>query len=131
MKLFLALLLFNLVTFAAPAYSGTRQFTQPDGSVVHYTMRGDEHLHWLESEDGEILLHNEKAHCLEYAMIKDGNLKASGQRYSRDAHLHRAAAKNQTKIKKISHKELQALYLHKRNTTLSKKHTHLRKSSNK
>ena len=131
MRLFLTLILLNIITFAAPAYSGTRQYTQPDGTVVHYTMQGDEHLHWLESEDGEILLYNEKAHCLEYATIKDGNLKTSGQLYTKRAHLNRAAAKNQTKIKKVTHKELQALYQHKRSTTLARKYGRLERTSSK
>ncbi len=131
MRLFLTLILLNIITFAAPAYSGTRQYTQPDGTVVNYTMQGDEHLHWLESKDGEILLHNEKAHCLEYATIKDGNLKTSGHLYTKKGHLNRAAAQNQTKIKKVTHKELQALYQHKRSTTLARKYGRLERTSSK
>ncbi len=131
MRLFLTLVLLNIITFAAPAYSGTRQYTQPDGTVVHYTMQGDEHLHWLESEDGEVLLHNEKAHCLEYATIKDGNLKTSGQLYTKKTHLYRAAAQDQINIKKVTNKEIEALYQHKRSTTLTRKHGQLKKAFSK
>ncbi len=131
MRLFLTLVLLNIITFAAPAYSGTRQYTQPDGTVVHYTMQGDEHLHWLESEDGEVLLHNEKAHCLEYATIKDGNLKTSGQLYTKKTHLYRAAAQDQINIKKVTNKEIEALYQHKRSTTLTRKHGQLKRASSK
>jgi len=131
MRLFLALILLNLAAFAAPAYSGSRQYTQPDGSVVHYTMKGDEHMHWLESDDGEILLHNEKGACLEYATIKDGNLKTSGHLYTKKSHLNRAAAQDQTRIKKVTHKELQSLYQLKRNTTLTRKYGRLKRGSSK
>ncbi len=131
MRLFLTLVLLNIITFAAPAYSGTRQYTQPDGTVVHYTMQGDEHLHWLESDDGEILLHNEKGACLEYATIKDGDLKTSGQLYTKRSHLNRAAVQDKTRIKKVTQKELQALYQYKRSTTLSRKHGQLKKAFSK
>lgn len=98
---------------AAPAFPGKRTFVQPDGTKVVYQLQGDEYMRWLESEDGEVLLSNEKNKRLEYAIVKDGNLKASGVAFSKKPQGEKAS-----QIKKVSKKELIELY--------TKKHQHMK-----
>ncbi len=86
MKLLITFALLSQLIFAAPAFQGQRTFTQPDGSIITYRMQGDEYLHWLESENGEILLYSEKNRRLESATLKDNSLKASGIAYNKKSH---------------------------------------------
>jgi len=75
------LIIFSLIiqlAYAAPAFHGKRTFIQPDGTEVTYRLQGDEHLHWMESEAGEIMLFDTKGDRLEYAEIKNGTLQPSG-----------------------------------------------------
>jgi len=85
MQLLLLLLLGVQLLFAAPAFQGKRTFNQPDGTEVTYRLQGDEHLNWMESESGEILLFSKENRRLEFAEIRDGTLKASGVAYSPSA----------------------------------------------
>ncbi|MEA2091605.1 MAG: hypothetical protein U9O83_04460 [Campylobacterota bacterium] len=78
------ILLFSLTfsyLFCAPAYFKTREFKQADGSSFIAKARGDEHLNWIETDDGEILKYNSQTKNFEYAQIKNNQLKASGVRY--------------------------------------------------
>ncbi len=123
MKQLLIIVLLSQLLLAAPAYSGKRTFTQPDGTVITYRMRGDEYLHWLENEEGEVLLNNEATKRLEYATIKDGHLKASGVVFSKN---HRSvnSSKRSAPLKKVSKQELIELYSVKRNANRSKMKRH-------
>lgn len=49
------LCLFRVPVHAVPAFPGEISYTQPDGTVVKYHLRGDEHRHWMESAEGYIL----------------------------------------------------------------------------
>ncbi|MDA3946804.1 MAG: hypothetical protein PF439_09015 [Helicobacteraceae bacterium] len=104
---------------AAPAFHGKRTYTQPDGSEVSYRLQGDEHLNWIESDDGEVLLFSKKAKRLEYAEIKDGTLKASGVPYSKTAAVSARAPSSATPSK-VSKEELSILYKKRRDEHLSK-----------
>ena len=83
MKHILIIALFTQLLLAAPAFQGKRTFTQPDGSLISYKNQGDEHLHWSESEDGEVIMYNKTTKQFEYAEIKDETLKPSGTRYKK------------------------------------------------
>ncbi|GAP71762.1 M6 family metalloprotease [Candidatus Symbiothrix dinenymphae] len=65
---------------AVSAYPHPVEYTQPDGTRVVLTLRGDEHLRWAVSEDGYTLL-SDSVGFYEYAVQDDGgNLKRSGVR---------------------------------------------------
>jgi hypothetical protein len=69
---------------AAPAYPGKRQFQQPDGTTFTARQRGDEFLHWYETDEGEILLYNKKEKRFEYAEIKEKKLQPSGKAFGKE-----------------------------------------------
>lgn len=52
---------------AVPAKPTPFEFTQPDGSVVTVTLRGDEYSHWYQTADGHILINRDDA--LYYAKL--------------------------------------------------------------
>jgi len=81
------LLLFLLsITFlnAAPAREVTRHYIQSDGSSLYATQHGDEYLHWLQTQDGAVVIYNNKTSNYDYAQIEQNTLKASGEVYSPD-----------------------------------------------
>ena len=80
MKIFLALLL-GINLMATPTLTKKRTFTQNDGSTFSGRLQGDAFLHWIEAEDGSILLYNKKTATFEYAEIKNGNLVSTHQAY--------------------------------------------------
>ncbi len=117
MKYLIIFILTLQLLHSAPAFQGKRTYTQPDGTQVNYRLRGDEHLNWMESDDGEVLLFSKKAKRLEFAEIKDDTLKPSGIAYSnRDV----ATAASRAMPSKISKEELSALYKKRRDKHLSK-----------
>ena len=108
MKYIITFALLTQILFSAPAFPGKHTFTQPDGTVVEYQNRGDEYLHWSETKNGDIVLYNEDNARLEYATIKDGNLKPSGNRYQQSSKVKRSSASQ------LSKKDLETLYQLKR-----------------
>lgn len=77
------LCLFRVPVHAVPAFPGEISYTQPDGTVVKYHLRGDEHRHWMESAEGYILEKAENGYLM-YAEKKGGALKASALKYTGD-----------------------------------------------
>jgi hypothetical protein len=75
-------LLFSLVAFSlawsAPALPGERIFVQPDGTTFKGRAQGDEFLHWIETEEGEVLLFSKERRRFERAQIRSGQLRPSG-----------------------------------------------------
>lgn len=70
--IFIAILLISsFELFATQAYPYLTTFTQPDSSTVMVYIRGDEKIHWLESEDGYSLLCNDFGYLV-YA-VQDNN----------------------------------------------------------
>jgi M6 family metalloprotease-like protein len=53
--------------FSSPAYPKRVKFTQPDGSTITITLKGDEHNKWAVTSDGYTLLSNSKG-FFEYAI---------------------------------------------------------------
>ncbi len=78
----LVLFIFTISTlWSAPALSIEQQFQQPDGTTFTGRQQGDEYLHWIETEDGEIVLYNKKGKRFEYATVKDDKLVPSGESF--------------------------------------------------
>lgn len=102
---------------AAPAFHGKRTFTQPDGTVVEYRAQGDEHLHWNETADGDILLYSKKNKRLEFAEIKNGSLQPSGVPFSG---ANTAAARSATQQPRVTREEIAELHKKRRDEHLSK-----------
>jgi len=119
MKYLIILTLFVQLIQAAPAFHGKRTFTQPDGTKVTYRLQGDEHLHWMESDDGKIMLFDKRNERLEYAEIKDNTLRASGVPVSDNstAKVRSAAAKS---VAPLTKEALSELYKERRAQHLSK-----------
>ena len=53
--------------FSSPAYPRKIKFTQPDGSTITITLKGDERSKWAVTADGYTLLSNSKGY-FEYAI---------------------------------------------------------------
>jgi M6 family metalloprotease-like protein len=54
--LFGLIFLFQLNLFAVPAYPGLIEFRQPDGTIIHIYLKGDEKMNWAETPDGFTIL---------------------------------------------------------------------------
>jgi len=48
----------TITAIASPAYPGLIKMTQPDGTTISLYLKGDEKVHWMESEDGYSLLYD-------------------------------------------------------------------------
>lgn len=79
----LSILLFATMLCATSTLTKERLFTQNDGTTFKGRLQGDAFLHWIQSEDGSIVLFNKKSATFEYAEIRDGDLKLSGKPYSK------------------------------------------------
>ena len=76
MKQLLSLVFCLFVSFtlyAVPAFKGTVTRLQPDGSVVHIRVLGDEHRHLVTTTDGLPLVEDAEG-WLRYAHLEDGRL---------------------------------------------------------
>jgi len=83
-SLTISLLFHSLQCTAVSAYPYPYTYSQPDGTQVTITLKGDERAHWAETTDGYKLLNNGKDGW-EYAVLNvDGDLKCSG-RLAREA----------------------------------------------
>lgn len=120
MKLLLLICILTLSLFGAPALAKYREFTQSDGTTFTAKAVGNQHLHWFESEDGEILQYNPKTKNFEYAIIQDERLRASGARYEEDGSIR---ARSIARVSKISSKELQELWAGAQKRAHEKKET--------
>ena len=59
LKLLISLILFSSILLAGPAITGTRTFTQPDGTTFEGVLKGDSSFNWIES-DGSAVVYNPK-----------------------------------------------------------------------
>lgn len=66
--LVLVMSVLNLI--AVNAYPHLVSFTQPDNNIVSIYIKGDEKVHWMESEDGYSLLYNNDGYLV-YAMLNE------------------------------------------------------------
>lgn len=74
---------FRMPVHAVPAFPGEISYTQPDGTVVKYRLRGDEHMHWMETPGGYLLKRADNGYLM-YAERDASGLKASSLRYTGD-----------------------------------------------
>ncbi|MGA9523529.1 MAG: hypothetical protein WBV82_18855, partial [Myxococcaceae bacterium] len=58
---------------AEPAVPESRTFTQPDGTVITGTLRGDEWLSWYRTSDGKLFIRNPQTKAFEYAVLSERN----------------------------------------------------------
>lgn len=107
MKILLLLSLASALLFGAPAYDTLREFTNADGTTFMAKAQGNQHLNWIQTQDGEILKYNEESKNFEYAEIKENMLKPSGAKYEKNDS-KRARALHQ--INKIDKSELSKLW---------------------
>ncbi|WP_373003673.1 hypothetical protein [Sulfurimonas sp.] len=59
LKTLLSLTLLSSILLAGPAITGTRIFTQPDGTKFEGVLKGDSSFHWIES-DGNAVVYDPK-----------------------------------------------------------------------
>lgn len=64
--------------YGAPAFNSEQRFDQPDGTTFKGKQRGDEYLHWIESDSGDIILFNKKSRRFEHAELVGDTLQANG-----------------------------------------------------
>ena len=98
-------------TFAAPALNIEREFKQSDGTIFKARAKGNQHLNWIETKDGEILKYNKENNNFEYATIKKEKLKASGVKFEKNSSKR---VRSLAKINKIDKKKLYELWAKKR-----------------
>jgi len=55
---------------AVPATPFLITFEQPDGSIFHAYLKGDEYFSWIESENKLIIIKNEASRFFEFAVVK-------------------------------------------------------------
>lgn len=77
--------------YGAPAFDGERQFHQPDGTSFSGRQRGDEYLHWIESDSGDILLFDRSSQRFEHTEIIDGKLQTDGRAFHHEENTKRSA----------------------------------------
>lgn len=86
-----ALLLATVTSLQAlPAFRGIVKRTQPDGSVVHVRVLGDEHRHMLTTLDDLALVQDEQG-WLRYAHIEQGRLVSAAAPAAHDAEMRSAS----------------------------------------
>ena len=82
---FITLFLFvTAMLYSAPAFSKMREFKNADGTTFLAQAKGNHHLNWIQTSEGEILKYNKETQNFEYAKIQNNNLKASGVRYNKN-----------------------------------------------
>lgn len=113
MKTLFFLLFSSALLFSAPALDALREFTNADGTTFMAKAQGNQHLNWVQTQDGEILKYNQTTKNFEYAKIEKDALTASGVKYEKENSM-RARALHQ--INKIDKKALSNLWNQKHKT---------------
>lgn len=83
MKAVILIVLFLSLLHAAPAREMSYELTQESGEQFRAKQRGDEYLHWIETENSDILIYNKKSGNYEYAVIEGDELKPSKRAYKK------------------------------------------------
>ena len=81
MRLLLIFSFLFATIFGAPAYNKLREFKHSDGTTFMARGQGNQHLNWIETEDGEILVYNKESKNFDYAYIYNNRLEPSGLKY--------------------------------------------------
>lgn len=90
-----------LAAFASPAYPGLIKKKQPDGTIVYLYLKGDEKVHWMETEDGYSLLYDKNQNIVYAVSDEKGNLIPSSVK-AQDVSLR--SAETESFLKKIPKK---------------------------
>ncbi len=114
MKILLLSILTSALLFCAPAFHAKKQFELSSGEAFNGTVKGDEYLNWIESDEGEILLFNKQNKRYEYAQIKEDELVPSG--VEKKPHTLK-----KTRASKLSKEALYKLWKKKRNDELRRR----------
>jgi len=75
--LILSFVVLSLTAMAVPAYPGLVNFSQPDGSKLNIYLRGDEKVHWAETEDGYSLLYDNEGFLCYAVQNAEGDMVPS------------------------------------------------------
>lgn len=75
--LLIALFVSVIEVFAVQAYPHLITFTQPDESTLSIYLKGDEKVHWAETEDGYSLLYNDNGYLVYAILDEKGNMVPS------------------------------------------------------
>lgn len=127
MKFIFILLMMLSNLYSAPAYGAKRVFKQADGSTFEAMAKGNQHLNWIEDENGDILKYNHKSKNFDYAKIEDNRLKASGQKYTKQNSLIKSVSSK--KIIKVNKEDVYELWSvkqkkHREKMGYAKEHKH-------
>ena len=76
--LYVILIFSTLSMMAVPAYRGTAQVRQPDGSYITLRLLGDEWLNFNTTADGYSVVKDQRGYYA-YAHLKDGRLQSTGR----------------------------------------------------
>lgn len=71
LKHIIILLFFLSNIFAVSPIQGKITFTKKDGSTFEGYLKGDEYLSWIKTENGDLVVFNNKSRDYEYAKIKE------------------------------------------------------------
>ena len=121
MKILTILAISLTLLFSAPALNKTREFKQADGTTFKAKAIGNQHLNWIETEDGEVLKYNAKSKNYEYGEIKNSTLKASGAKFEMN---NSKRARSKEHINKINKDELYNLWSKKRQEAHKRRASH-------
>ncbi|MDR1974033.1 MAG: M6 family metalloprotease domain-containing protein [Bacteroidales bacterium] len=75
--LLLSSFLMSSVLFGVPANPNPIEKTQPDGTKITVLLKGDEKIHWMETQDGYTLMYNEEKYIVFATTDKAGNMMPS------------------------------------------------------
>lgn len=103
---------FWMPVHSVPAYPGEISYKQPDGTIVKYRLKGDEHRHWMETPEGYLLKRADNGFIM-YAEQDGKSIKASSLPY----HGNDTAAKS--KMRLLRHNDLGTAELTVGDPTLS------------
>ncbi|DAB29187.1 MAG TPA: hypothetical protein CFH84_11085 [Sulfurimonas sp. UBA12504] len=119
MKTMILLFISCVLLFGAPAFDGLREFTNADGTTFMAKAQGNQHLNWIQTQDGEILKYNEETKNFEYATIQENRLIPSGIKYEKNS-LKKASALQ--KVNKLDKSELSKLWSERQKAAIERTH---------
>jgi hypothetical protein len=122
LKLLLVTSIMISTLYSAPAFHGKRVYTQNDGTQFTGQLKGDEYLHWIESDDGTILRYNSKSKNFDYAKIESNELSPSGVVFQKkSAKKSRSLQELDNSSDNVTHEKLSKLWNQKRDEEMKRR----------
>ncbi|MBW7475174.1 M6 family metalloprotease domain-containing protein [Paenibacillus oenotherae] len=90
----LAMLAFAAAAMAMPAREEVQSFEQPTGQTFSGVLKGDEHLNWVETVNGEVLVRDD-ANYWNYAELVAQEVQPGGEKYLIDGKPKQAVTQEQ------------------------------------